>query len=120
MCPTGTGVSIREKGFISDDTFRNIINSIKGREIGIRFIRWGEPTLHQKLIEYIKEIKNEGHLCHINTNGMLLNDRLIYELINSGLDSIKFSFQGVDEKSYNEMRQGGGFNKLIETIKVML
>ena len=54
----------------------------------------------------------------MNTNGQLLNQTLIKSLVALGLDSIKFSFQGVDEKTYQEMRQDSNFNILINNIKM--
>ena len=116
MCPTGVGSSIREKGYMSDTTFYKLLNDISGRQVGLRFIRWGEPTLHPKMIDYIITAKNEGHLCHINTNGTT-TDRLIDAIIDSKLDSIKFSFQGVNQESYNKIRQGGDFSKIVTNIK---
>jgi radical SAM protein with 4Fe4S-binding SPASM domain len=106
---------------MTDEIFLRIIDNIKhGKNCnggGVRFIRWGEPALHPKLVEYIRLVKEVGWLCHINTNGTLLNDALIKELLDSELDSIKFSFQGTDEASYQEMRQGGRFKELIEHIE---
>jgi len=119
FCPTGTGVSKRSKSFMSDEVFHKIICDIKGRKIGLRFSRWGEPTLHPKIIDFFAMAKKEGHLLHLNTNGQLLNESFIEDLMNTGLDSIKFSFQGVDEKSYQEMRQDSNFEKLVENIKTM-
>jgi len=117
FCPTGTGVSIRNKGFMSDEVFHKLIYDIKGEKIGLRFSRWGEPTLHPKIINFLTMAKEDGHLLHLNTNGQLLNEHFIENLVNIGLDSIKFSFQGVDEKSYQEMRQDSSFNKLVGNIK---
>jgi len=117
FCPTGTGVSLRNKGFMTDEIFSKIISDIKGEKIGLRFSRWGEPTLHPKIIKFLTMAKKDGHLLHLNTNGQLLNEYFIEDLINCGLDSIKFSFQGVDEKSYQEMRQDSSFRKLVENIK---
>jgi len=119
FCPTGTGVSIRNKGFMTDEVFLKIICDIKGEKIGLRFSRWGEPTLHPKIINFLTMAKKDGHLLHLNTNGQLLNERFVEDLVNIGLDSIKFSFQGVDEKSYQEMRQDSNFKKLVENIKTM-
>jgi radical SAM protein with 4Fe4S-binding SPASM domain len=119
FCPTGTGVSLRNKGFMTEEVFNKIINDIKEEKVGLRFSRWGEPTLHPKIINFFKMAKKDGHLLHLNTNGQLLNESFIENLINSGLDSIKFSFQGVDEKTYQEMRQDSSFKKLVENIKKM-
>ena len=119
MCPTGVGAVHREKGFMSNDTFIRIMNDLKGHQLGLRFIRWGEPTLHPDFVNLIKVAKENGHLCHLNTNGTFLTDSLIKQILASGLDSIKFSFQGIDKKSYEEMRQGADFDKFIENIKQM-
>jgi radical SAM protein with 4Fe4S-binding SPASM domain len=119
MCPTGTGASSREKGFMSDETFSRVADGIRGKKAGVRFIRWGEPTLHPRLVEFVRILKNDGHLIHINTNGLLVGGKMSNDLIESGLDSIKFSFQGVDEESYHQMRQNGDFNLLLRNISRM-
>ena len=43
----------------------------------------------------------------------------IQALVSMPLDSIKFSFQGADAESYGEMRQGGNYIKLLETVRAM-
>lgn len=117
MCPTGIGASVRDKGFMSDSVYYKLLRDISGHRTGLRFIRWGEPTLHPKMCEYIAAAKSDGHLCHMNTNGITLTGGMIEELLRSGLDSIKFSFQGVDEGSYEQMRQGGSFSTLVSNIE---
>lgn len=93
-------------------------NIRKFKILGVRFIRWGEPTLHPKYIEIMDKVKKAGALVHLNTNGSLLDETQIRSLINIHLDSIKFSFQGADEGTYNEMREGGDYLKLLKTIKL--
>jgi radical SAM protein with 4Fe4S-binding SPASM domain len=117
FCPTGTGTSTRDKGFMEEEVFQKLLGNLKGKSIGLRFSRWGEPTLHPKIIDFFKKAKEDGHLLHLNTNGQLLNEKFITNLIGVGLDSIKFSFQGVDEKTYQEMRQDSSYNILLENIK---
>jgi len=118
FCPTGTGASIRNKGFLSEKNFIKIMDDLKGHQIGLRFSRWGEPTLHPSIVNFLKMAKENGHLIHLNTNGQLLNESLIKDLVNLGLDSIKFSFQGTDQKTYQEMRQDSNFNLLVDVIKM--
>jgi len=117
MCPVGTGTMKRQQGFMDINTCENIIRNIEGKDIPIRFIRWGEPTLHRDYIKFIKMAKDSGIKVHMNTNGTLLNEKQIKELIDIGLDSIKFSFQGVDRQSYLEMRNNDYFDELINKIK---
>lgn len=120
FCPTGTKSMQRVKGFMSDIVIEALISNIKKYSIpGVRFIRWGEPTMHPKYIEIIEKIKKSGSAVHINTNGSLLDKAQITKLIDIGLDSIKFSFQGADEGTYNEMREGGDYTRLLEIVKQM-
>ena len=118
MCPTGNFSQNRKKGFMTDAVFYEILNNIVARKIPLRFIRWGEPTLHPKLMDYISAVKSLDILCHINTNGSLLTPDKISELIDAGLDSIKFSFQGVDAGSYSEMRNIDYFDELVVIIRI--
>ncbi len=103
---------------MKEDLFDKLIHEIEPYKTPIRLIRWGEPMLHPKLIDFIKKLKSIGSLAHINTNGSLLNERVIDELLDIPLDSIKFSFQGVDRKSYSEMRNIDFFDELMEIVKL--
>ena len=117
MCPTGVGVQKRMKGFMSDAVYYKILTEIKGYKTPLRFVRWGEPTLHPKMLEYLKEAKKNNIFIHINTNGKMLDEEMMLELIAIPLDSIKLSFQGVDEKSYKEMRNIDYFKELLKKIE---
>lgn len=118
FCPTGTKAMKRMKGYMSDEVADAIAWNVREYGIpGVRFIRWGEPTLHPKYIEIMEKIKRAGALIHINTNGSLLDQKQMQKLMDIHLDSIKFSFQGADEGTYNEMREGGDYQKLLNTIR---
>lgn len=108
----------RMKGYMSDDVVDALTENIKKFNIAaVRFIRWGEPTMHPKYLEIMEKVKNAGALIHINTNGSLLDDVQIQKMIDIHLDSIKFSFQGADEGTYNEMREGGDYLKLLNIVR---
>jgi len=117
MCHTGAYSSERKRGFMSDDVYLKLLDEIKEYKTPIRFIRCGVPTSHPKLIEYIVEAKKYGFMCHVNTNGSFMNDRMIQMLIDIPLDSIKFSFQGIDRKSFMEMRNIDIYNELLGIVR---
>jgi len=117
MCPTGTHMQKRHKGFMERSTFDKILNQTKDYKTPFRFIRWGEPLLHNDIIDFIQKAKDRGHISHLNTNGSLLDEDMVSALLDIPLDSIKFSFQGVDKKSYHEMRNIDFFNELVQKIK---
>jgi radical SAM protein with 4Fe4S-binding SPASM domain len=118
MCPTGIGSIKRKKGYMEDEVFNKILKEIEYYNTPIRLVRCGEPLLHPKLIEYIRILKSIGSIVHINTNGFLLDEDMMDNLLDVGLDSFKFSFQGVDRRSYNEMRNKDFFQELLDKVKV--
>ncbi|MDY4415592.1 radical SAM protein [Selenomonas sp.] len=118
FCPTGTKSMKRMKGFMTDEVADALAENVQKYHIpAVRFIRWGEPTLHPHYLDILEKVKQAGALIHINTNGSLLDEAQIERLLDMHLDSIKFSFQGADEGTYNEMREGGDYQHLLGTIR---
>lgn len=116
MCPTGTFSQQRDKGFLDEALFTRLLDEVAPHGTALRFIRFGEPTLHPRFLDFIRAARGRGLLTHVNTNGSKLDDAMIDALCDLPLDSLKFSFQGVDRKSYAEMRNTDFFDGLIDTI----
>ena len=117
MCPTGNFSQAREKGFMSEEVFYKILDDIRPHKTPLRFIRWGEPFSHPNILEFFKAAKEADILLHVNTNGSMLPEETMDFLVDLPLDALKFSFQGVDRKSYNEMRNIDFFDELLATIR---
>jgi radical SAM protein with 4Fe4S-binding SPASM domain len=119
MCPTGNHSQERPQGLMPDEVFHRILDEIRGRQLGLRFIRWGEPLMHHHVIEFLTAAKKDGHLVHLNTNGSYLTPEMADRLLAVPIDSLKFSVQGVDRDSYREMRNIDFFDKLLETAAML-
>jgi radical SAM protein with 4Fe4S-binding SPASM domain len=117
MCPTGNYSQSRKSGFMSEELYLKIVEEIAPYKTPLRFIRWGEPTSHPKIHAFLQAAKDRDILLHLNTNGSYLSDKMMEFFIDLPLDSLKFSFQGVDQKSYAEMRNIDFFDELLSTIR---
>jgi radical SAM protein with 4Fe4S-binding SPASM domain len=117
MCPTGNFSQKRDKGFMDDAVFYKVLDEIRPHKTPLRFIRWGEPFTHPHILEYLRACRAAGVLTHVNTNGSKLAEETMDAILEIPLDSIKFSFQGVDRKSYAEMRNTDFFRELTATIR---
>lgn len=106
----------REKGFMEEEVFKKIIDECVKYSTPVRLIRWGEPFLHPKIIEFCKYAKEKGLLLHITTNGLAIREEQMLEVINLGVDSIIFSFQGATKEEYQLMRNNNFYDKLKENI----
>lgn len=108
----------RPIGFMNMELFEKICLEAKEYGcLGIRFLRWGEPLLNVNIFEMIRMAKKYNLLTHLTTNGLLLKDDSIMELIGSGLDCINISMQGLSGKEYNLLRNTDSFDLLGKNIK---
>lgn len=119
MCKTGNGTAKRPKGFMDLGTFKKVLAEVKGRTTALKFVGQGESTLHPQFYEIVELAKKQGVICHLTTNGSKLDRTAMQKLVNIQIDSIKFSFQGVDEEGYFTLRGKRDFCELIDKIKML-
>ena len=104
-------IMTRKKGYMDFDLYKKIVDQISLYECGLRFCRQGEPILHPRIFEMVEYADKKGVLTFISSNGSLLNRNRIEALLESNLDVMRFSFQGVAEEGYELMRNSRGTNK---------
>ena len=102
----------RPKGYISEEIFKKIVDECAEHKTPIRFIRWGEPFLHPKIIEFSRYVKSKGLPLHITNNGLAMKESDILDLIDLKLDSLIFSFQGATKEQYEIMRNNNRYEEL--------
>jgi organic radical activating enzyme len=117
MCPTGQRTVKRKKGYLSTELYEKIVDEASLWRVPIRFIRWGEPMLHPELPNFLILAKTLEIISHINTNGSLMDQEWNDFFVTVGLDSIKFSFQGVTKKGYEYMRATPVFHRILNNVK---
>lgn len=88
------------------------------REVG--FYATGEPFLVKELPEYIKKAKEIGYTyVYLTSNGSLATPEKIREVIDSGLDSIKFSINAPEREMYKFIHGRDDFDKVVEHLKYL-
>lgn len=122
FCPTSKD-NDEKRTIMSFELFKKIINELVCFDDKLKVIKlWkdGEPLLNKDIPEMIKYAKEKeiAEKIEITTNGYLLNEQLNYKLIESGLDKIIISIEGLNEEDY--LRNSGvkiNFNQFIKNIK---
>jgi radical SAM protein with 4Fe4S-binding SPASM domain len=115
MCPN-KDLPKREKGFMTLDLFRGIIDQAKDFAFDINLAHRGESLLHPRIVEAVRIAKQSGLLTRLHTNGSLLTRDLSKGLIEAGLDHISFSFDGLTRETYQRIRKGGDFDRTLSRI----
>ncbi len=123
LCPTPNFKKERQ-GYMSLDKFLKLVddalenNYMKAGD-DVHLYGFGEPTLHKNLPQMVSKFTSNGITTKINTNGLLLDERMLDELSHAGITKILISIDGNSEEDYLKYRIGGNFNKLIENLKAI-
>ena len=116
MC--GHRLMTRKKGSMEMPVFRKLVEEIakenKNARVWLSF--FGEPLiLKYKLYTMISYAKKKGlKKILLNTNGMLLDEKAIYNLIVSGLDELVIGIDAFTPETYSQLRVGGNYERVKE------
>ena len=87
----------RDEGFMDLDLFKKIIDDTPTLE-HLCMHNWGEPLLHKDIFKMFDYAHQAGvNYIVMNTNGTLLNEKMISQIIESPLNIIRFSIDGSPE-----------------------
>jgi radical SAM protein with 4Fe4S-binding SPASM domain len=79
-----------------------------------------EPLLHRKLGDLLL-ITRKYKIPHLymTTNGLLINEQIIRDIINAGVNSLAISMDAATKQTYERIRVGSHFEKLISNIQAI-
>jgi len=111
-CPSGLRSFSRATGNLKADFFRDTIDQIANKLIYLIFYFQGEPYINPKFLEMVRYANDKGLYTITSTNGHFLDDDNCRETIESGLDRIIISIDGVTQETYQSYRIGGDLEKV--------
>lgn len=106
-------------GFMNFEFFKHLIDEgVIAGLASVKFNFQGEPLLHPQLTDMIRYAKNAGIIdTMINTNGTLLSEEKSNDLLDAGLDNIFFSIDAPHKETYEHIRIGANYDKVIDNIE---
>lgn len=121
MCPTGleNGGKVGHgrkfyrapRKLLSREIFDTVLAELGDYLFFVHLYNWGEPLLNPHLNYFIRELVQRDIAVDIHTNLSLpISDRVIGELIDSGLDRIEASIDGFSQETYGRYRVNGRFD----------
>lgn len=111
-----------KKGIMSFEVFKKIIDDLDefpGKVKTIRLMREGEPLLNKRFVDMVRYIKLKQPTVIVDTvtNASLLTHKLSDDIIDSGLDKMFISLQGMNAEAYKRLSGVDiDFDKLIDNI----
>jgi MoaA/NifB/PqqE/SkfB family radical SAM enzyme len=104
-----------ETGFMDMATFRRMISGLKKVPSLEKIAFWGigEPLLHPDIFEMIFLANRLGVKTELVSNALLLDRPAAEKLVETGLDTLVVSVDGVSSATYKCIRSGGN----LDTVK---
>lgn len=117
LCTTGNGEMERVRGKMDLSTFENIISKMGNDLFFLLLYHQGEPYINKHFLDFVRLAKKKNIYCTTSTNAHYFSDAIIHETIDSDLDSMIVSIDGVTQESYEKYRVNGNLNKVIDGLQ---
>jgi MoaA/NifB/PqqE/SkfB family radical SAM enzyme len=98
----------------------NVLKYVECDELGLS--AKGEVLVNSDFPKIVRSCKEDFHIPYIfiSSNGVLLDESSAIEVIEAGLDSIKFSINALNRERYKEVHKVDDFDTVIANFQTLL
>lgn len=115
LCATGLRES-PPKPDLSIEMFRLLLDKLEPVE-EVYLFGWGEPFINKDIFEMIRLAKSRGKRVSIDSNLSLVSDEKMRSIVESGIDVLSVSLDGVSQEVYEQYRIGGDYELVVKNIR---
>jgi radical SAM protein with 4Fe4S-binding SPASM domain len=116
-CPSGLKQFTRPTGKLDVNFHQKMLEQV-AKSVGyINYYFQGEPFLHPQFLEFIRQAKKHKIYTATSTNAHFIDKKKADEIIESGLDRLIISIDGLTQETYENYRVSGKLHKVIEGTK---
>jgi len=101
---------------MSFDDYKKLIDETATHLIYLMLYFQGEPFLHKQFVEMVSYAHSKNIYTMTSTNAQTIDDALARAIVESGLDRIIISLDGVTDAVYASYRVGGEMHKVIDAL----
>lgn len=120
QCPSGLREFTRPTGMLDPLFFEKTIKQLKSHLHSLTFYFQGEPYLNPDFLKMVEVANLQNIFTITSTNAHYLTEQNCIDTINSKLDKLIISVDGITQEVYQQYRIGGSLNKVIEGTKEIL
>ena len=120
LCPSGNGDMTRERGHMDLGRYRSLIDETGDDLVLLLLWNQGEPFINKEFVEMVRYAHARRIPTMTSTNGHFVRTReQALDLVDSGLDEIIISLDGVDQETYERYRVGGKLERVLEAARLL-
>lgn len=116
-CPSGLRAFTRPTGNLRSDFFRRSIDDLYRDLAFLIFYFQGEPYINPDFLDMVQYASQRGIYTITSTNGHFLSEENARKTIDSGLDRLIISVDGSTQEVYEQYRQSGKLEVVLQGAK---
>lgn len=113
-CPSGLKQFTRPTGRLDQELHEKLLDSLGSTVFYINYYFQGEPFLHPDFLGLIRAAKKRNIYAATSTNAHFITEKKAAEIIESGLDRLIISIDGLTQETYEQYRIHGKLDKVLE------
>ncbi len=114
-------IMTRPKGVMDMALYRKIVDECSHYRVSsIHLHNFGEPLIDKALFEKIRYASAKGMKTRLFSNLSLLDEEKAAMLVRSGLSRIKVSIDGNSRETFEAIRRGLSFDRVVENLEVLI
>ncbi|MDH4474562.1 MAG: radical SAM/SPASM domain-containing protein [Fluviicola sp.] len=116
-CPSGLKAFTRPTGKLDLEQHEQWLEQLKKHTFYINYYFQGEPFLHPQFLDLIRAAKKHRIYTATSTNAHFIDAKKALEIVDSGLDRLIISIDGLTQETYSSYRVHGQLDKVIAASK---
>lgn len=121
MCPSGNGEMTRPRGKMELDDFKRLVDQVHQHVFMMMLWNQGEPYINRCFNEMVRYARDHRIFTFTSTNGHFIRTaEEAVQIVESGLDEIIFSLDGVEQETYEKYRVGGKLERVLAGIRLLV
>jgi heme d1 biosynthesis radical SAM protein NirJ len=113
-----TSADIDFAGELSTEEVFSVMEDLKAFGVSVLILSGGEPLLRPDIFEISKRAKDMGFYVGLSSNGTLINDDNIADIVRIGYDYVGVSLDGMRDTHDRFRRKQGAFDDSINGIRL--
>ena len=119
-CPSGLRSFTRPTGHIALELYEHVLEQLAPDLIFLTLYFQGEPYIHPRFLEMVRLAANKGLYTISSTNAHFLTEENARATVESGLDRLIVSLDGLSQETYESYRREGNLEEVLSGLRRLL
>ena len=122
LCPTGIGLRGRQRGTMSFDDYRSLVDRLRGFLYVLDLSMWGDPLITPHIYDMVRYAHDRRIWTYLSTNLHAFEPSKghLESLFKSGLDMMTVSLHGASQETFAAYQPGMSFDRTLDKLRAIV